>query len=114
MPVAAFGDPSYSVKIEAAPGKKATPGTVKIHLAPGTGYHVNRDYPTKLTVTPPAGATVDKPKQTVADTGADFELSYTCTEAGQKTFTGELKFAVCTEKTCDPKKEKLSFTVDVK
>jgi hypothetical protein len=114
FPTLAFADPSYSVKIDAAPTKKAQPGTVKIHIAPGTGYHVNKDYPTKLTVTPPAGATVAAPKQTIAEAGADFELTYTCTEVGQKTFTGELKFAVCTATTCDPKKEKVTFTVDVK
>jgi hypothetical protein len=114
LPAVALADPSYSVKIDTAPARKAQPGTAKIHIAPGTGYHVNKDYPTKLTMNAPAGATVEKPKQTVAEAGADFEVTYTCTEAGQKTFTGELKFAVCTATTCDPKKEKVSFTVDVK
>ena len=35
-------------------------------------------------------------------------------EAGKKTFTGELKFAVCSATTCDPKKSNVSFEIDVK
>ena len=81
---------------------------------------MNKDYPTNLSVVAPAGATVDKPKQGAKDAvkfaeeGADFDVAYTCNEAGKQTFTGELKFAVCSASSCDPKKEKLSFTVDVK
>ena len=68
----------------------------------------------------PAGVTVDKPKQTAKDAikleeaGADFDVTFTPSEPGQKTFTGELKFAVCSANSCDPKKQALNFTVDVK
>jgi hypothetical protein len=119
VPAIAFADPAYSLKIDAPAAKKAQRGVVKIHIAPGTGYHMNKDYPTKMMVSPPAGASVEKPKQTAKDAtkfeeaGADFEVVYTSTAAGKQTFTGELSFAVCTATTCDPKKEKLSFTVDV-
>lgn len=41
--------------------------------------------------------------------------SFTPESAGKKSFTGELRFAVCEgEKACVPKTEKISFTVDVK
>ena len=94
--------------------KKGQPGVVKVHVAPGAGFHVNKDYPTKITVVPPAGVTVAAAKQTIAEAGADFEVPITAADAGSKAFTGELKFAVCSANTCDPKKEKLAFTVDVK
>ena len=119
VPGLALADPAYSLKIDAPAGKKAQRGVVKIHIAPGSGYHMNKDYPTSVTVTPPTGASVEKPKQTAKDAtkfeeaGADFEVAYTSTAAGKQTFSGEIKFAVCTASTCDPKKEKLSFTVDV-
>src|SRR5437764_12394286 len=89
---AAFADPSYNLKIDAPPGKKAQKGVVKIHIAPGAGFHVNKDYPTNLSVVAPAGATVDKPKQgakdavKLAEEGADFDVAYTCTQAGKQVF----------------------------
>lgn len=119
VPGLALADPAYSLKIDTPPAKKAQRGVVKIHIAPGSGYHMNKDYPTSVSVVAPTGASVEKPKQTAKDAakfeegGADFEVAYTCAAAGKQTFTGEIKFAVCTSTTCDPKKEKLSFTVDV-
>jgi hypothetical protein len=114
-----YADNAYTMKIDAPAAKKAQKAVAKIHIAPGAGYHVNKDYPTSVSVVAPAGVTVDKPKQTakdaikLADEGADFDVSFTAAEPGKKTFTGEIKFAVCSATTCDPKKEKLSFTVDV-
>jgi len=115
----AFADSAYNVKIDAPAVKKAQKGVAKIHIAPGTGFHVNKDYPTTVSVVAPTGITVDKPKQTakdavkLAEEGADFDVAFTTTDSGKKLFTGELKFAVCSANSCDPKKEKLSFTVDV-
>ena len=116
---AAFADSSYSIKVDAPSAKKTQRAVAKIHIAPGAGFHVNKDYPTSVTVVPPTNVVVEKPKQTgkdaikLAEEGADFEVAFTPADAGKKTFTGELKFAVCSASSCDPKKEKLSFTVDV-
>jgi hypothetical protein len=113
------GDAGYTLKIEAPPAKKAQKGVAKIHIAPTAGYHVNKDYPTSVTVQAPDGVTVEKPKQSakdavkLADEGADFDVAYVAAQPGKKTFTGEIKFAVCSATTCDPKKEKVTFTVDV-
>jgi hypothetical protein len=114
----ALADASYELKIDAPKAKKAQKGVAKIHVTPGAGFHVNKDYPTTVSVVP-AGCTVEKPKQTAADAvsltekSADFDVAFTCNAAGKQTFTGEMKFAVCSASSCDPKKEKLSFTVDV-
>jgi hypothetical protein len=115
----ALADPLFAVKIEAPPAKKAQKGVAKIHVSPGSGAHLNKEYPTSVTVVAPTGVTVDKTKQTAKDAvkfeeaGAEFDVGFTAADAGKKTFTGELKFAVCTPTSCDPKKEKISFTVDV-
>lgn len=116
----AFADPAYTIRVDAPPVKKAHPGVAKIHIAPGQGFHFNKDYPASVTVTAPAGVTVPKTKLTAKDaaslseTGAEFDVAYTPSQKGKKTFTGELKFAVCSASSCDPKKEKLAFTVEVK
>lgn len=113
-PAIALADPSFNVKIDAPPAKKAQKGVAHIHISPGAGFHVNKDYPAAVKLAPPPGVAVDPAKKTVDEQALDFEVAYTSAEAGQKVFAGELKFAVCSASSCDPKKEKLSFTVDVK
>jgi hypothetical protein len=118
----AFADAAYTVKVEApsAPVKKAEKAKARIHITPGSGYHMNKDYPTSITVAPPAGVTLEKAKLTAKDAakfedaGADFDVVFTAADAGKKDFTGEIKFAVCSANSCDPKREKLAFSVEVK
>jgi hypothetical protein len=114
-------DASFAVKLEVPPARKGVKGVAKIHIAPAAGYHMNRDYPTVVKLTEiPAGVTVDRLTQSAKDAvkfeeqGAEFDVPFTAQEAGQKVVTGELKFAVCSKTSCDPKKEKLSITIDVK
>lgn len=116
----ARADAAYSLKVVAPPARKAHKSVAKIHIAPSAGYHMNKDYPTSVVaVDVPAGVLIEKVKLTGKDAvklqedGADFDLSFTSAEAGKKTITYEIKFAVCTQTTCDPKKEKLAFTVEV-
>ena len=113
----AFADSSYNIKIETPAGQKAHKGVAKIHITPGPGFHVNKEFPAMAKVVAPTGVTLDKdkvPPTKVEEAAMDFEVAYTPSEAGKKTFTGELKFAVCSANSCDPKKEALNFTVDVK
>ncbi|HZS39916.1 MAG TPA: hypothetical protein VFF06_23950 [Polyangia bacterium] len=117
----AFADAAYSVTLATPPGKKAQKGVVKIHVSPGAGYHVNKEYPTAMSLSAvPAGVSVEKLKLTGKDavkldeSGIEFEVAYTSTDAGKKVFTGDLRFAVCSASSCDPKHESLNFTVDVK
>ncbi len=117
----AFADPSYQLTVNAPPGKKAQKGVVKIHVAPGPGFHVNKEYPTTVALNAaPAGVLVDKLKLTAKDatrldeTALEFEVAYTSNDAGSKAFTGVLRFAVCSASSCDPKMEQLKFAVDVK
>jgi hypothetical protein len=113
-------DSSYAVKVDVAPVKRGEKMVAKIRITPGVGFHVNKDYPAQVAVFAPQGISVEKPKQTAKDaikleeSGAEFDVALTCAEAGHKTVTGDIKFAVCSASTCDPKKEKLSFSFDVK
>ena len=94
--------------------------TAKVVLKPTGGYKVNKEFPTALTVAIPAGVELAKPKQVPADAakfaedGAVFDVAFTAKEAGDKHFEATFKFAVCTADTCDPKSEKLAWTVAVK
>ena len=111
---------SYTVSL-ASPAKvvKGAQTTMTIEVKPKTGWHLNQDYPTRLTVKPPAGVTVSKDKQGKGDAVAFAEdhgawkVSFTAAAPGDDAFTGMLKFAVCTPTSCDPKKQDLGWTVKV-
>jgi hypothetical protein len=111
---------SYTVKL-AAPDKLATgaKGSATLEVAPKKGWHLNDEFPYKLTVTAPAGTKVAKPEQGKKDTVAfsreamKWSIDFEASSAGNKAFTGKVKFAVCTETSCEPKKEELAFNVVV-
>lgn len=110
----------YALQIEPGEATVGQPGTVSIRVIPNATWHMNLEYPTKLTVTPPAGVAVAKPKLGKDDAvkfdeqNCEFAVAFTPSEAGDKVFTGEFKFAVCQDTACVPKTEKLEFHVAVK
>lgn len=119
----AFAAGNYKVEVKTPTGaKKASPSVARVHIEGTGGYVINTDYPVKLVLTPPAGVKVDKSTQTQADAktlkkdGADFDVTITPSDAGAKTFTGEIKFAVVSAdgKSSAPVTEKINFSVDVK
>jgi hypothetical protein len=110
----------FTMKL-AAP-KSASKGakvTVSVEITPKAGFHLNKDFPTKLTVTPPAGVTVAKAEQSAADAVAfepghgTWQVVFTADSAGAKAFTGRMKFAVCTDTTCNPQKQDLAWSTAV-
>jgi len=112
---------SYVLKVETPPAKKGQKSVAKVKITPAAGYHMNKEYPTSLVLTTvPSGVMVDQMKQTMKDAKkweeaeGEFDVAYTSSEAGKKTVSGEIKFAVCSATTCDPKKSNVSFEIDVK
>lgn len=95
-------------------------GTVKITVVPKAPWHMNLDYPTSLAVNAPKDVTVPKAEQRKDDAvrldegQAEFGVAFTAAVAGDKTFTGELKFAVCQDDACAPVTEEIQFKVAVK
>lgn len=95
-------------------------GLARLVLKPKAGYHVNKDFPTSLEVTAPAGVELKKSKQTGSDAAkleeseAAFHIDFVGKAAGTYAFAATFKFAVCTATTCDPQREKLAWEVAVK
>lgn len=113
-------DTSYSVNVDAPTSlAQGSEGVVRVNVTPGTGWKMNKEFPTKLQVTAPAGVTVVKDQQSVddaekfGDKGATFAVTFKADSPGQKAFEADFKFAVCTDATCDPKRQKLAWVVDV-
>jgi hypothetical protein len=109
----------YTLHISPVSAKKGQPATVTVLFTPAKGYHVNKEFPTKLKLTPPAGVVAAKSELSgkdgkLTEQEGRFEVQLTSSEAGKKTIPGELKFAVCTETTCDPQKASFSIELDAK
>lgn len=119
-PEGAGSNGQYALQIEPGEAAVGKPGAVTIRVIPNADWHLNLEYPTKLTVTPPTGVDVPKPKLSKDDAvkfteqDCEFAVAFTPSEAGDKVFTGEFKFAVCQDTACVPKTEKLEFHVAVK
>lgn len=115
------GDDRYALRVEppsdAAVGRE---GVVKVSVVPKQPWHMNLDFPTKLAVTAPEGVNVVKAEQAKADAlkldenSAEFAVKFTPSSAGDKSFAGEFKFAVCQDEACSPVTEKVEFKVAVK
>ncbi|HEX7840852.1 MAG TPA: hypothetical protein VF469_25415 [Kofleriaceae bacterium] len=112
------------------PPADAKPGAevvAKVTVTPGKGYHVNTEYPIKLTLAPADGVTLAKTD--FAECGHDkakgdadaldeqnlaFAVKLTPSAGGSYTINGKFKFAVCDKDQCLPKKETIAITVAAK
>lgn len=92
---------------------------VTVKIVPQGEWHMNLDFPTSLTMTASEGVALAKEKLVKADalklddTGCDFGVGFTPSTAGEKSFKGKLKFAVCQDEACAPKTEEVEFVVAV-
>ncbi|MCA9661118.1 MAG: hypothetical protein KC486_22445 [Myxococcales bacterium] len=114
-------DERFDLKIEPpADAAVGAEGKVKVTIVPKDPWHMNLDYPTSLAVSSPSDVTLAK--DTLAkddllrldDNGCEMEVAFTPTAAGDKAFTGQLKFAVCQDDACAPVTKDVEFKVAVK
>lgn len=117
-------------KLAIEPPADAKPGSevvAKIVVTPGNGYHVNTEYPIKLTLSPPAGVTLAKDKfvagghdKAQGDAAAldekqlAFAVKLTPAASGSYTINGNFKFAVCDRDQCLAKQENIAIAVAAK
>ena len=110
-----------------ADAKAGAEAIAKITVTPGAGYHVNTEYPTKLTLTAPDGVTLAKDKfiagghdKSRGDADALDEqrlaiaVKLTPAASGSYTINGNFKFAVCDKDQCLAKQETIAIAVAAK
>ena len=110
-----------------ADAKAGSEAVAKITVTPGKGYHVNTEYPIKLTLAQPTGVALaktdfaaggrDKGKgdaDTLDEKALAFAVKLTPSASGSYTISGKFKFAVCDADQCLPKKENIAITVAAK
>ncbi len=117
----AFAGDAYKLTVGKASGavNKSIKAEVKVE-AQGA-YHVNKEFPHKLTLEAPAGVTLEESKLTkdkaakFTDKELAFDVSLTATKAGKSEIKGTLKFGVCEgDKACELKTENVVIAVEAK
>ena len=111
-------------KGEAAAGSEAT---IAITVKPAAGFHVSKNYPTKLTLQPPDGVKVAKAELNAggrdeAKGDADelseqllaFSVKATAAKPGSYEIKGTFKFGVCDKDSCHAKKQPIAIQVAAK
>lgn len=90
------------------PYHAATAATFGITLTARGNYHVNQEYPIKVTLHAPPAVTLPKSELARADAAhfdehqAAFDVAFTPTAAGAQHLTADVDFAVCTPENCMP------------
>ncbi|MBK9754456.1 MAG: hypothetical protein IPO88_13280 [Nannocystis sp.] len=114
-------DDRYSLRIDPpADAVAGREGTVKVTVVPKAPWHMNLDFPTSLAIGAPDGVTLAKAEMKKADAdkldenSAEYSVKFTPAAAGDKSFTGKFKFAVCQDEACSPVTEEVEFKVAVK
>lgn len=92
---------------------------VELVVTPSGGYKVNREYPSAVEIAAPADVSVAKTRLVRADGSIDharatFHLALTPRTAGTKQIGLKLRFALCTDSTCEPRRHEASLRLDVK
>lgn len=94
-------------------------GTFGIALTARGNYHVNQEYPIKVTLHAPAGVALAKPELARADAThfdehtAEFAAGFTPGAAGNPRVTADVDFAVCTPENCMPDSRTVAIALPV-
>ena len=117
--VGAVAGKPYVVTVAPVSGAKGQPVKAQVVIRPAAGYHMNEEFPTTLKLSPTAGvafskAALAKQDAVMSKQECRFDVQMTGSEAGKKSVTGSLSFAVCTETTCDPQKTSVTIELTVK
>jgi hypothetical protein len=111
-------DTSFKLAVSTPPiGPAGTEAVAHVTVTPAQGWHVNKDFPIKLALTPPEGLTLTKAVMETGDVAKlddnelTFDVKMKAAKAGSYKIDGELKFAVCTPETCDPKKQPINIVM---
>lgn len=112
-------DDRYALEIKTPEAESGKEAKVTVRVVPKKPWHMNLEFPTSLKVDAPEGVTVANANLKKADAQLDenacqFDVAFTPSAAGEQTFTGKFKFAVCQDEACSPVTEDIEFKVAVK
>jgi hypothetical protein len=118
-PKPSIEDTSFRLALESAPNYPAgQPAQLKLVLEARGGYHVNQDYPIRVSFKAPAAVKLTKDSLGKADAAqfgeesARFEVGFSA-DKGTHELLADVDFAVCTKDTCVPDQRKLAVALNV-
>jgi hypothetical protein len=113
-----------TLTIDKAEGKVGSELVSNITVTPSSEFHVNTDFPTKITLEPPDGVKLMKTEYTAGGSSKSqgdasafsekamaFAVKATADKPGSYEIKGTFKFAVCKVDQCFPKKQPITITV---
>jgi hypothetical protein len=110
----------FTLQIAKKEAKAGQAVTIRVAFRAAAGWHINKDFPTTLNLTPPQGVTAPKAQFNKQDVQLDekeneghFDVTLVSSATGKKTIPGTLKFAVCSDTSCDPQKTAVSIEMNV-
>lgn len=92
----------------------------RVRLETTEPWHLNDEYPISLDIAAPDGVAMHREHfgkseaATMDADGIEFDVEYVAASSGEKRFEGQMKFAVCTDHSCLPRKMRVEFNVDVR
>ncbi|MFT3699652.1 MAG: hypothetical protein QM831_41270 [Kofleriaceae bacterium] len=117
-------DDEGKLDISKAEGKVGSELTSNITVTPASEFHVNTDFPTKITLEPVDGVKLMKTEftaggsakaqgdaATFSEKSLAFAVKATADKPGAYEIKGTFKFAVCKVDQCFPKKQPITITV---
>jgi hypothetical protein len=113
-----------TLTIDKAEGKVGSELTSNLTITPTTDFHVNVDFPTKITLEAPDGVKLMKKELTAggaskaqgdasafSEKSMAFAIKATADKPGSYEIKGKIKFAVCKVDQCFPKNQPITITV---
>ena len=112
-------DDRYELKIVTPEATSGEESKVTVRVVPKEPWHMNLDFPTSLKVDAPEGVTLanadlKKGDAELDESACQFDVAFTPSAAGEQSFSGKFKFAVCQDEACSPVTEDIEFKVAVK
>ena len=107
---ASHADPALEPE-EGTLAVERAPGSVRVRIVAGAGYHLNDDYPSKLHLEPTPGLAIADATATLGEHELAIAIPFTTTAPGAHAIRGQLDLAVCERDRCLPRS--MPIAVDV-
>jgi hypothetical protein len=111
---------SFELRAAAAPQyDSGSLGQFEVTLTGRGKWHINQDFPVKVSVAAPGEVELTKRELKKSDAAefaeekARFEIPFTPQSKGEHRVEAEVSFAMCTPETCVPQKKKLAVKLPV-
>lgn len=110
----------YEVVVETSgPASAGHPVALDVTIEPRDGYKLNLEFPLRVELALPEGVTAGRTRlgrddaRRLDERGAALTTTLTSSVDGEATVLVELRFAVCSDRTCEPKRDQVTFRLRV-